>query len=177
MSSPDSARRDAYTQLTERLRSAPRGDPEAFLDIAWSALEPTGVSWIGFYRTADDERSMLLEQCRDRPACSPIGMHGVCGQAAKTGRTKIIEDVAALGEDYVACDPRDRSEIVIPIDAPTLPGRPACRVLDLDSFQVGAFSDLDDRCLREALEIAGLALKSDFTAGHSADDSTEISPD
>ena len=157
MSPTDSARRDAYAQITERLRSAPRGDSEAFLNIAWSALESTGVSWIGFYRMADDEQSMLLEQCRDRPACSPIGMHGVCGQAATTGRTRIIDDVAALCDDYVACDPRDRSEIVIPIHARTPAGQPAVRVLDLDSFEVAAFSDLDDRCLRKALQIAGLA--------------------
>ncbi|MDA0295604.1 MAG: hypothetical protein O3A31_06450 [Planctomycetota bacterium] len=161
MSFRDSVRSFAYRQITERLRNAPRGDPEAFVNIAWTALAPTGVSWIGFYRMASDRHSMVLEQCRDRPACSPIGLHGVCGQAARTGRTMIVGDVADLGDDYVACDPRDRSEIVIPIHADLLPGGQIGRVLDLDSFETNSFSDLDGRRLREALRIAGFAPAGD----------------
>lgn len=123
---------------------------ERFCDVAFAHLASTGVSWLGFYRVDPDGDSMTLLACRDRPACSPIGMHGVCGQAARTGRTRIVADVLALGDDYVACDPRDRSEIVIPVrgdDAGDL-------VLDLDSFTPGRFSDADDAVLRAALDAA-----------------------
>ena len=157
MSGCDPARRIAHERLIERLRNAPGGDPEAFVNLAWSALATSGVSWIGFYRVADDGQSMVLEQCRDRPACSPIGMHGVCGQAIRRGRTRVIADVADLGAEYVACDPRDRSEIVIPIRGLSPSGMRVDRVLDLDSFEAGSFSDLDDYYLRLALEIAGFA--------------------
>ena len=61
-------------------------------------------------------------------------------------------DDDTLGEDYVACDPRDRAEIVIPLgpDVGT-----ADRVLDLDSFDLDGFSDVDDRRLRTLLRLAG----------------------
>ncbi len=132
---------------------------DAFCELAFAALAPTGVSWLGFYRVTESGDAMTLVACRDRPACSPIGLHGVCGQSLRTGRTRIVADVLDLGADYVACDPRDRSEIVIPLLCPgesAPPGRPASHVLDLDSFEPGRFSDEDDTLLRAALERAGL---------------------
>jgi L-methionine (R)-S-oxide reductase len=132
---------------------------DLFCELAFATLAPTGVSWLGFYRVTDDGDAMTLVTCRDRPACSPIGLHGVCGQSLRSGRTRIVGDVLELGEAYVACDPRDRSEIVIPLllagESPRS-GHPATLVLDLDSFEVGRFSDEDDRLLREALQHAGL---------------------
>lgn len=162
MTAPDLPRSLAYDRINERLRHSPNGDPEAFVNILWDELEPHGVSWIGFYRVANDGRPMILEQCRDRPACSPIGLHGVCGQAIRTGRTMIVSDVTDLGDDYVACDPRDRSEIVIPIHADLPAGEKIDRVLDLDSVQLDLFSDLDDRHLRAALRLAGFKPAGDL---------------
>lgn len=129
---------------------------DRFCEIAFEALAPTGVSWLGFYRLTPTADAMTLVACRDRPACSPIGMHGVCGQAARLGRTRVVADVNELGPDYVACDPRDRSEIVIPLAAGADGGVGAAPlVLDLDSFEAGRFSDDDDVLLREALVLAG----------------------
>lgn len=157
MSGSDLVRRRAYEELTERLRNAPGGDSEAFVNLAWSALATSGVSWIGFDRVADDDQSMVLEQRRDRPACSPIGMHGVCGHAVRRGRTRDIANVSDLGAEYVACDPRDRSEIVIPIRTLSPSGSRVDRALDLDSFGLGSFSDLDDSYFKVALKIVGFA--------------------
>lgn len=133
---------------------------DAFCEIAFSHLASTGVSWLGFYRlepaTGEDEATMTLVACRDRPACSPIGLHGVCGQSARSGRTRIVADVLDLGADYVACDPRDRSEIVVPLRVPAADGDPGpLFVLDLDSVEVGRFSDADDDLLRAALQASG----------------------
>jgi len=133
---------------------------DAFCEIAFAVLAPTGVCWLGFYRVTDDGEAMTLAACRDRPACSPIGLHGVCGQSLRSGRTRIVPDVLELGDAYVACDPRDRSEIVVPLLPPGEPPRsdhPATLVLDLDSTEVGRFSDDDDEVLREALQRAGLS--------------------
>ena len=130
---------------------------EAFVEHAWGHLESTGVSWLGFYRLdPHDAEALVLGPRRDRPACSPIGLHGVCGQALREGRTRIVADVLELGNDYVACDPRDRSEIVIPLRLGSGGPHPADAVLDLDSFQIDAFSDADDRRLRDCLSRAGL---------------------
>ena len=142
---------------------------DRFCEIAFTHLAPTGVSWLGFYRMAAEGDAMTLVACRDRPACSPIGLHGVCGQSARSGRTRIVADVNDLGPDYVACDPRDRSEIVIPVtDAPSPGPGPSPLVLDLDSFEVGRFSDADDALLRAALVAIGLEPVARGAALHGA---------
>ena len=153
MTAGTSDRTAAYRSIENRLTHDGPVDAGGFLDLAWEALSPTGVSWIGFYRHDVDSDQLLLEQCRDRPACSPIGFHGVCGQALRHRRTRIVRDVAELGEEYVACDPRDRAEIVIPLGPHA--DAAADRVLDLDSFDADAFSDVDDRRLRAMLRLAG----------------------
>ena len=56
----------------------------AVVDALWSVLEGRGVSWLGFYLDvpdAEDHARLVLGPHRDSPACSPIGLHGVCGQA------------------------------------------------------------------------------------------------
>lgn len=144
---------------------APEGAPDAALriiaDALWEGLSGHGVSWVGFYRIvpgAPDDRAMALGPSRDKPACSPIGLHGACGQAFRSGRTLIVRDVADLGEGYVACDPRDRSEIVLPCFS-SVDGEPRCwGVLDLDSFEVGAFDGSDESGLTLVLSAAGIGV-------------------
>lgn len=125
-------------------------------DLLWETLHRTSVSWVGFYidqpGKPDDER-LVLGPSRDEPACPPVGLHGVCGQALVQQRTRIVRDVAELGANYVACDPRDRSEIAIPLASDV--GR-CDAVLDLDSHLVAAFSITDDQGLREVLGAARL---------------------
>lgn len=116
---------------------------QLLVDSVWQSLHVTGVSWIGFYLDQPDQppsSRLVLGPCRDKPACSPIGLHGVCGTALSTRRVQIVDDVRQLGAHYIACDPRDRSEIVIPlidIDA-------RCwAVLDVDSWDIAAFDAVD----------------------------------
>jgi putative methionine-R-sulfoxide reductase with GAF domain len=147
-----------YDKLAAQLTNT--GDLETrmrlFVNALWELLAPTGVSWAGFYLDQPgqpDDRRLILGPCRDKPACSPIGMHGVCGQALRFGTTRIVADVHELGANYVACDPRDRSEIVIPL-VNEVGGIWA--VLDLDSFDIGSFDASDEAGLRRALAAAGL---------------------
>ncbi|HMN96191.1 MAG TPA: GAF domain-containing protein [Phycisphaerales bacterium] len=141
---------------------------------AWSALREQGVSWLGFY--VAEERAMdptqpiaepaagspggpdrlILSACAPRPACSPIGTHGVCGQALLGRTARIVRDVSDLGPDYIACDPRDRSEVVVPLFDEE--GR-AWAVLDLDSHDLGAFDDSDAAGLHRVLAAAGLTAR------------------
>lgn len=127
----------------------------AVVETLWNGLRDKGVSWLGFYLDCPgepDERRMVLGPREPKPACSPIGVHGVCGQALLGKCVRIVRDVAELGSHYIACDPRDRSEIVVPLldDA----GR-CWAVLDVDSHQVGAFDEKDAEGLRLVLEAAG----------------------
>ena len=151
-----SARNHAYDRICEHVGDAPPSGLREVVDLAWEHLKDTGVSWLGFYRFRAEEGDLVLDACRDRPACSPIGLHGVCGQSHRSGRTRIVRDVAVLGDAYVACDPRDRSELVIPCRGRGLDGRPADYVLDLDSTDLASFSDEDDRRLRALLAACGL---------------------
>lgn len=145
-----------YEELIVRIGAACRGTTRAaamqmFVDIAWSALHPAGVSWLGFYFGGAGE--MTLGPRRDKPACSPIGLHGVCGRAYTSRQPQIVADVATLGANYVACDPRDRSEVVIPCFNPD----GSCwGVLDLDSHEVGSFGEADVHGLTDMLVAAGL---------------------
>ncbi len=127
---------------------------QVVVDLLWDHLHTQGVSWVGFYVYAPEQDEMLLGPRRDKPACSPIEMHGACGSAFRKNETIIVRDVAELGESYIACDPKDRSEIVLPTCDPA--GQPI-GVLDLDSFEVGSFGDSDAAGLARVLDVAGLA--------------------
>ena len=98
---------------------------------------------------------MILGARRPGPACSPIGIHGACGQALVSRQTLVVRDVADLGAGYIACDPRDRSELVVP--CLTAEGQP-WGVFDVDSHQVGSFDADDGTACRELLRLAGLTV-------------------
>jgi putative methionine-R-sulfoxide reductase with GAF domain len=122
------------------------------VDALWQHLHPTGVSWMGFY-IQEEKDALVLGPRRDKPACSPIALHGVCGQAFQQKRPIVVRDVVELGENYIACDLDDRSEIVVPC----FDERGLCwGVLDLDSHQVGAFEETDVEGLNRVLKAAGL---------------------
>lgn len=136
-----------------------RGDRmRVFVDTLWPHLSPTGVSWLGFYSREPGADEMILEARRDKPACSPIGLHGACGQSCTTKTTLVVTDIAILGERYVACDPRDLSELVIPLidDSGECWG-----VYDADSFDKNSFDERDARETLAMLVRAGLTTAND----------------
>jgi putative methionine-R-sulfoxide reductase with GAF domain len=152
------ARGERYRIAAERLRGLGRDGRSSdddrmrrVADVLWEVLRDAGVSWVGFYTVEGD--AMVLGPCRNKPACSPIGLHGVCGQALTSGAPRIVRDVTDLGGAYVACDPRDRSEVVVPLLDDRR--RAAWAVLDLDSWEVGAFDESDAAGLADVLEVAG----------------------
>ena len=146
--------RGAYTEVCRRL--TPIGDRQqrmqVVVDALWEALKDAGVSWVGFYLHGGRDE-LELGPRRDKPACSPIGLHGACGQAFSSRRPMVVHDVAELGQNYVACDPGDRSEVVIPL----FDDHGHCwGVLDLDSHELEAFDQTDVEGLTAVLRAAGL---------------------
>jgi hypothetical protein len=80
------------------------------------------------------------------PACVRIAVgRGVCGTAVRERATQVVPDVHAF-PGHIACDPRSRSEIVVPIEV----AGAVVAVLDLDSDRLAHFDD-DDRRGLEAL--------------------------
>ena len=101
-------------------------------------------NWTGFYRVVDGE--LVLGPFVGRPACIRIAFgKGVCGTAAATGETQLVEDVHAF-PGHIACDAASRSELVVPV----LRDGEVIAVIDLDS-PVVAFFTAEDRGGIEAL--------------------------
>lgn len=128
---------------------------EPFLELTWPYLSSTGVSWMGFYLEHPEEpegQRLHLGPCRGGPACSPIGLHGACGQALLARSPLVVRDVSELGAAYIACDPRDASELVVPL----MQAHQAIGVLDLDSHQTGAFESEDAEALTGLLVLSGI---------------------
>lgn len=155
-------RRD-YAPLLDRFPPEPNPLPpdrrearmREVVDAAWEMGRDAGVSWIGFYLKTPGREEMLLGPRRDKPACSPLGLDGMCGRCWAERRPILVHDTAQLAGGYIACDPRDRSEVVIPLfDADG-----ACYgVLDADSYDAGAFDENDVIGLTALVERAGLSV-------------------
>jgi GAF domain-containing protein len=74
---------------------------------------------------------------------------GVCGAAVAQRASQVVPDVHAF-PGHIACDPRSRSEIVVPI----VDGRGAVTaVLDLDSDEVATFDEEDRAGLEAAADL------------------------
>ena len=101
-------------------------------------------SWVGVYLV---EGGDLVLGPWDGPQATehvriPIG-RGICGAAAASGKTEIVDDVAT-DDRYLACFASTRSEIVVPI---SYDGRVVGEI-DVDSDEPAAFGD-DDRTFLE----------------------------
>ena len=101
-------------------------------------------SWVGIYLVEGDD--LVLGPWQGPEATEhvriPVGQ-GVCGAAAESGRTEIVDDVNA-DPRYLACFPSTRSEIVVPIaNEGQVVGE-----IDIDSDRPAAFGE-DDRAFLE----------------------------
>jgi GAF domain-containing protein len=96
-------------------------------------------SWVGIYLVEGEE--LVLGPWKGPEATEhvriPIGQ-GICGAAAESGRTELVEDVNE-DERYLACFPSTRSEVVVPI---VYQGRVVGEI-DIDSDRPAAFGTED----------------------------------
>lgn len=101
-----------------------------------------GLNWAGFYRVLENdngEGELVLGPFVGRPACIRIPMGaGVCGTAAKTGATQLVEDVHAF-PGHIACDSASLSEVVVPV----VRNGQVVAVIDLDSPEPARFKPED----------------------------------
>ncbi|MDR7154443.1 GAF domain-containing protein [Sphingobium xenophagum] len=145
----DSADKAAlYADLLSAANALTKDEPDAVANMAnvsallWQFLPD--LNWAGFYRLVGDE--LVLGPFQGKPACIRIPMgRGVCGAAAATRETQVVEDVHAF-PGHIACDAASASEIVLPI----VQGSRLIGVLDLDSPKVARF-DSEDAAGLEAL--------------------------
>jgi L-methionine (R)-S-oxide reductase len=105
--------------------------------------------WTGFY-VVDPERprELVVGPYQGTLGCLRIAFgRGVCGAAAETGVTQLVEDVHAF-PGHIACDSRSESEIVVPVKDAA--GR-LMAVFDVDSDRPAAFDAVDQAGLERIL--------------------------
>ncbi|WP_394143935.1 GAF domain-containing protein [Vibrio atypicus] len=136
---------EQYQRLTKQAIALLEDEPELIANLSnLSALlnmELEQLNWVGFYLTQGDQ--LVLGPFQGKPACVriPVG-RGVCGTAVATNSVQRVYDVHEF-EGHIACDAASNSEIVIPF---SINGEIA-GVLDIDSPEVGRFSEIDEQGL------------------------------
>ncbi|PHH76587.1 hypothetical protein CDD80_1408 [Ophiocordyceps camponoti-rufipedis] len=111
-------------------------------------------NWVRFYvmdRSSSPPR-LLLGPFQGKVACQSIELgRGVCGRAAASGETQVVDDV---DEDvnHIACDSASKSEMVVPV-AMGQAGRDVVAVIDIDCAAKHGFDDCDKRKLQLLAEL------------------------
>jgi L-methionine (R)-S-oxide reductase len=113
-------------------------------------------NWVGFYLVNPKKQSELLLG----PYVGEPTVHvkiafgkGICGQAAETRKTFIVQDVSKE-TNYLSCNPHVKSEIVIPI----FKGGTIIGELDIDSHTLSPFRKEDEAFLRKTGEMIATIL-------------------
>lgn len=143
-----SSKAELYHDLHAALDGLTADEPDAIANMAnaaaliWQYLPD--LNWSGFYRLVEGE--LVLGPFQGKPACIRIAIGaGVCGAAAASRETQLVEDVHAF-PGHIACDAASRSELVVPI----VHDGALIGVLDLDSPSPARF-DTEDAAGCEAL--------------------------
>jgi GAF domain-containing protein len=147
---------ERYAAVAEEIAAVLEGEPDrtARMATVTSMLASSfdHYFWTGFYVVdAAKGDELVVGPYQGSLGCLRIAFgRGVCGTAAATRTTQVVDDVHAF-PGHIACDSRSASEIVVPVVGADggLIG-----VLDVDSDRPAAFDAVDrdwlERILAEA---------------------------
>jgi len=151
---PTGSKPEQYAALALEARALFDGETDAIANAAnlaalvYHALPD--LNWVGFYFFDGEE--LVVGPFQGLPACVRIALdRGVCGAAARTGKTQRVDDVHAF-PGHIACDAASRSELVVPL----FRDGQLFGVFDLDSPELARF-DADDQRGLETLASLYLA--------------------
>jgi GAF domain-containing protein len=116
--------------------------------VALLRRERPHYNWVGVYLLEGE--ALVLGPFVGKPTPHtriPLNK-GICGAAASSGKTVIVDDVNA-DLRYLACSLETRSEIVVPI---IRDGR-VLGEIDIDSDKPAAFTEEDQRLLEAVAEV------------------------
>ena len=140
-----------YKAIAQQVSALVEGVPYEVANLAnVSALlwqELPRINWVGFYKMTDG--ALVLGPFQGKPACIRIEVgKGVCGTAVAEDRTQLVYDVHQF-PGHIACDCASNSEIVVPVRV----NGEIWGVLDIDSPEIGRFTEADQVGLEEIVGI------------------------
>ena len=109
------------------------------------AASDTRFDWTGVYLHNAEQNELWLHNYVGRGtehAKIPVG-EGICGTAVANAENQIVNDVSTV-ENYIACDPRTKAEMVVLIRA----GDDIFGQIDIDSTKLDVFTTDDEDALR-----------------------------
>jgi L-methionine (R)-S-oxide reductase len=116
-------------------------------------------NWVGFYMLDESSQPPVLVLGPFQGAMTPhtrIPLHqGICGAAASTGKTVVVDDVAK-DPRYLACSLETKSEIV----APVFRRGKVAGEMDIDSHFPAAFSAEDREFVEYCAALVGKKLET-----------------
>ena len=143
---------EAYDELASQAYAVLEGiddDVAAMATMSSLLHNAFGHLWTGFYRVVEPGALLRVGPYQGTLGCLEIPFgKGVCGTAAATKETQVVEDVMTFA-GHITCDARSRSEIVVPVFGPD---DELIAVLDIDSDRVGTFSSEDRVGLEKLVE-------------------------
>lgn len=117
-------------------------------------------NWVGFYMLEANTDILVLGSFQG--AMTPhtrIPLHqGICGAAASSGKTVVVDDVSK-DPRYLACSLETKSEIVVPI---FVRGK-VVGELDIDSHFPSAFTKEDRELVEHCAQLVGTRLERSKT--------------
>ena len=142
-----------YATVAEEIAAVLEGEPNLVARMATVSSMLSG-SFDHYFRTGfyvvdpNKPDELVVGPYQGSLGCLRIAFgRGVCGTAAQTRQTQVVEDVHAF-PGHIACDARSASEIVVPVlDAE---GR-LIAVFDVDSDVPAAFDEIDRAWLEQIL--------------------------
>ena len=145
------ATKEEYQMLVEQAKALVADEDDWIANTAnLSALlfnTLNQVNFAGVYRYENGE--LILGPFQGMPACVHIQMgKGVCGTAAQTEQTQIVENVHEFA-GHIACDSASNSEIVLPI----FKQEKLWGVFDFDSTKLSNFDQVDQKYLEEIAKV------------------------
>lgn len=137
-----------YKQLSELVVKSNNAQARMATIIAVLHHKMDYFFWTGYYLIENGE--MTVNSYQGPVACQILAKNkGVCWAAYNKQETVVVEDVHAF-PDHIACDGRSNSEIVVPLRNKS--GK-FIGVLDVDSSQKSAFSEVDAKWLEKIMEL------------------------
>lgn len=147
------SKEEQYQSLLPQIEALITGEDDLvanLANIAAALKEQFDWLWVGFYLVKKEE--LVLGPFQGPVACTRIRKgKGVCGKAWEDAVPIMVDDVDQF-PGHIACSSASRSEIVLPL----IKNGIVAGVLDVDSAELAAFDEVDEKYLTQVISLIRL---------------------